>query len=158
MIFNHRDGRDEAAHPSVDKQAGYARLFFPGTIGQASRAKTLEGHQKLYLALRSLPLSFHAAANQLEMVRRDLVNRYKRAEAATTEINQDAFQGIHDLILQRLATAKDTCGEVQLCSLPCSSTSKRSRENSVADSRAESSGATSPTPKSKPKKANLGGK
>jgi hypothetical protein len=153
MILNHRDSRDEVAHSSADQQAGYARLFFPGSLRDAGRIEVLTIENTLCDALHVLPPSFQFIAVQLEAVRRCLVDQYKEAEA-NAEINPAAFQGIHALFLNYLANAKNNSQEVKLCLLDGSLTSKRSRGNSVAtDLGTDSSRATSPTPKSKPKKA-----
>ncbi|KAF8582551.1 hypothetical protein K439DRAFT_1635200 [Ramaria rubella] len=123
MMFYHRPTVEQNDQEQIDKEYEAAieqykihQNIFPGFLNSASRSRTLTLSTELASNLDSLPNSCYKVALRLNRARRILVKAYQTAEAGP-EINESAFIGIHQQLLESYGDAREQSGNIKLRSL-----------------------------------------
>jgi hypothetical protein len=120
-----------------------------------ARVEKFQSRNAFFSGISILPESFCQPAMRLELGRRELLQRFYKAEAGL-EIDETAFEGIDDLFTKLFAEAKGESGDVELFSLnDCLHSSKGHGEvGAAAEAEAEMdiSPPISPTSSGRPRK------
>jgi hypothetical protein len=141
----------EASLEDAQAQLLHVQKLFPRVLGSFGRVEKFQSRKAFFSRISLLPKSFRQPAKWLELGRRELLQRFCKAEAGL-EIDETAFEGIDDLFIKLFTEAKGESGDAELFSLNDCLRSSKGHGEVEAAAEMDISPPTSPTPSGPPRK------